>query len=886
MTTPEITGYSRNPAGIWNNRKSFAAGNRLSSNAVTIRPSSSSWCTKTRNECDETIVYSKENIGALYQDYRYQLIDQTPETEEAGYFDERELYKQAQVWYGPTADEKNFYFSAFQASSSSPSAQNNLPSILTSRKRENGEANWSRNTQKYYTDLGLNPPQYPSLCRTAPAIYGDSLYITDNTPTPGGPVVFAVDKNTGDAKWAVLLEGDLRLTVTKLGNLNITVSSVNGKPNLFVGVSSLQNTDESNIGIQAGRFPIYTDQGYLFRVQDNGNSGELITSIPTCAPLLAVGDLVTTDSFLPGRNSIIIATVAESTISNVYVFTDNPNIPKPQVPNIPENPIPIAAKYVIEGIATEAIFQQAFLLTNTIFLGNDRTRTYTREELLVIFNTTPGTYTIYAYLPEDQKAVLESQVNNGGVAFFKEIFEGPIENERDAQGLNYYGNGTWGAPVTIAQDDIYFGTGQSHWLPFEELAYYHVNERNFLWWKERVNVASTQYQIIPTSENLQQLNTIKREFERRMIEESNDLSGYSPRGLLSYSDAVFDVTVGLTKKWAQRTIPSDVFTFNSNPYEQLLGYWNIIDGDVCTGIQLFNFSECDKERKVVATAPKTGFGVVIDVSGEQGVFRFNTYLGKADVFGGANYQCTQSLGSLLFSNQFNSVAFAEGGPPFVSNGGEIIPSGTSYNTALNVNTGVVEWNASLDAQSLAQVANVNGILLCCDLEGNLYAQDDFSGKRLLKFDTKTSSAPGSGISSACVLADRILWSPAYKVLGATIGAQYGASYKIDECAILGEYSLESLEGNTYISTSLEGIEVHQKWTERGLLVTIPSIEYKAKFEIKENKCGEYEFILKYKSDPLVTIRLSNLRIYSGLRYQLLTKIEDVEWDALYEIEFC
>lgn len=855
MTTPEITGYSRNPTGIWNNKKSFSAGNRLSSNAVT------------------TCTFSKENIGAMYQDYQFPLIERTAETEEACYFDERELYKHALVRNGPTADEDNFYFTAFYSKGINFADSESLSTILTSRNRLTGKSNWSRNTRSYYQ--GLETLYSISWCKMAPAIYGDVLYLIDSVPTPNGPVVFAVDKHTGNLKWSLELGRELIPSKTRVGEANINVASVNGKPNLFFGITSVQHI--TNTGYSEGMSKIYTDQGYLFRVQDNGNSGEIVTSIPTCAPLLYVGDKVTSDSFLPGRDSIIISTTSVGKISNAYVFVDNPRIPPPKYGTIEihRNPIPIGSIYKVDGIVDMGIFQDAFSLTDTLYLGHITSRTFTKQEVLDIFNSNPNLYIIYTYLREDQKEELEAQINNKGVIFFKEIREGIIENEWDAQGLNYYGNGILGAPVTIAQDNIYFGTGQAHSIPFEELAYYIDTGRSFRNFDNLVDESTIAYAKNQTSENLQKLNTVKREFERVMIEESNSLSGYSPRGLLSYSDAIFDVTVGLTKKWAQRTLPIDVYD-GYDSYDFMLRYEIYIEGNLASGIQLFNFTSCSEKRKVVATVTQARFGVVIDVSGEQGVFRYNTYLGKLSPLNIVDNQCSQSLGSLLLSNHTNSDWHNNDAPPFVTSGGELIKDGTSYNTAMNVNTGVVEWNASLDSLTISDIANVNGMLLSSDYDGGLYAHDDFSGKRLLKFDTKTSLAPGGGVSSACVLEDRILWTPAYNLFEYGNGAEFGASYKIDEseisCSLVG----------TYVSVSPQGVVVTQKWNSNSVLVEIPLSGVKAKFEVEKNKCGNWEFSLDCSNDPLTQISFSKLEQYSGLRYQLYTKINDVEWNALYE----
>src|SRR4030042_4877096 len=175
---PELTGLSKNPAGCWENRKLFSAGNRLSSNAVTIKGK-----------------FNREDIGALYLDEQFDLVPKNAETTAEGYFNDipsspgSKYYQFSQVWYGPTATEKDFYYTTYYGSSLF--TQNSLSTILVSKPRCNPvQTNWAINTKNLYSGTGIVPRI--SICRTAPSIYKDTLYIGDCIYQPGGPFIFAV----------------------------------------------------------------------------------------------------------------------------------------------------------------------------------------------------------------------------------------------------------------------------------------------------------------------------------------------------------------------------------------------------------------------------------------------------------------------------------------------------------------------------------------------------------------------------------------------------------------------------------------------------------------------------------------------------------------------
>src|SRR5205085_9970934 len=104
----------------------------------------------------------------------------------------------------------------------------------------------------------------------------------------------------------------------------IVTKGCKGKGNtIYCGVSSLQNL--FNVGLTSGTpnytgYPYYTDQGFLFRIdEDSQGDPKLTWRSPTCAPQLFPGDTLTKgsqtrDPFQLSKTSLIIGTVSDALI--------------------------------------------------------------------------------------------------------------------------------------------------------------------------------------------------------------------------------------------------------------------------------------------------------------------------------------------------------------------------------------------------------------------------------------------------------------------------------------------------------------------------------------------------------------------------------------------
>lgn len=782
-----------------NSIKNFALGNKHSANFTT-----------------DSGNITKETVETLSIKYGFDLIPlDEPEVIAAGYTENFVRNNYVAVWYGPTTDDNNFYYVAFSGGILNPL----LPSILVCRNIEDGSLVYARDCRQYDLDTSNNFLQTTrGFVRIAPAIYGDTLYLASGFISNIGPQLYAIDKNTGLLKWAIAYDTPNGIPITvkgnyasshpnfvgsnlKLSDLNIVVEKFPGDtyPTVLCGVSSLQNTP-INVGILANGIPIFTDQGALFQIEDRGNAGVIKGKIATCAPLLKEGDFISNSGddaynpFFPGLDYTVIGTIAINRIIDPFIFTnDNQYLPVPPSPAT-NNTTPISAviKFNKSTPLNPNIFQTAWgSVDGLIYQDFNRITTYTMQELLNAWiieqnNLPPSsfasiTHVIWTYLNQSQLNTILQQTGNSGITYLKTIYtDTNIMNQYDAQGLNYYGNNVWGANPSICGSSIYFGSGQSHSLPFFEAYYYSIPERDFQ--KSKTALAEAEHAYVDGSISIDELNAVKDEFLIRMRDTS--IHGLrSPRGLMSYSDSILSTNHYTNDLiFGARTVPNDFFLFAIDPFAVMVSTLNVIDGDVSAGIQLY---DCGKK---ISAGPKSGLGITLNLSNlnnipfnhhnllQKGViYQVYQYLGPSGILGGSNYGSTQDGCDTLITCQGNLPLVSVDSPLeeiYVSPTGKIIYRERAYISAMNINTGEVKWVSPLIASGYSQVSNGNGIIYSADIVGNLFAHDIKTGVELWQSDNSKSKYPTfGGISSACVLENLIIWTPQYAVpLGPGPGA--------------------------------------------------------------------------------------------------------------------
>lgn len=848
---PSLTGKSDSKLGKWNGKKTYGAGNEYSSNVVF--------------NCGNI---TKATIGALDVEKAFTLIPFTEEVQKAGYTFEDT--KMAAVWYGPVSDGKYFWYTSFRYNIFTPF----LPSILVCRKVKNGKLVYTKNCNDYNMDTSMNAPHI--IVRVTPAIKGNKLYLTSSSATNIGPQLFAIEKLTGTLIWSYayyppspLMPTSVKSDYSAYSNTHVrlgdTCPIVIKDDFVVVGASSIQNAPV-NIGVRSGKFPVYTDQGNVFIVQDHGSYPSMHLKWSSCPPILKAGDQVTSDSFLPGFNYTVIGTVSINNPVDMYLFGSDPEVPVPPSPAFP-NSSPIVAIY--NGGDT-MFTQDIWNSVDKIYINKDRVNGYAPAD---VFNhLSPGQNYIWAYLDQTLIDLVTMQPNNSGLYFYKKIMAGVIANEHDAQGLNYYGNSNWGPACSFIDNKLFFGTGQIHAMPFLEEYLYNSSPDSFLNKTIPVAIASNMYVSNPTSQNLLALNNAKDDLTTTM---RTTFFGRSPRGSLSYSDSIVCIDFNDGFKFAIRHIPHDVYTFLAlDPNYILVGSEsqpvNTSDGDVASSIQIFY----ETGRKKIATTCKTGLGVVIDVEDiNNPIYSVCQYIGPQSIFGGSNYQCTQDTKSNIFCCQPNINSLANPFPnplyteKMVTRDGEYIPIGQSFMACFDIQNGIVKWNTKLDSLAFAQPAGVNGCVLSLDLTGKFYAHDMFDGKLLWKLDNSESKHPTKGgIAGACVLNDKIIWCPNYRMpifpspsgpdIETGSNGKYGIILSINKCNVLNNKCTREYVGHKFEGKLSDGTIIRQKWKRYNTIIS--KIHKYQCITICLNECNQI-------INPTI---FNNLAIMSKLVYQM------------------
>ncbi len=782
---------------------------------------------KHHSKCDSLFdkeCITKNNIGALKTKFGFDIIPFTDEVQNAGYtLDDTE---NAGVWYGPVSDGRYFWYSAFRYNFLSPF----LPSILVCRKVSNGKLVYAKNCNDYNMDTSQNAANI--IVRISPVVSEDRLYMTSSSATNTGPQLYAINKLTGQLIWSYayyppspLLPTTIRTDYSAFANSNVrlgdTCPIIIKNNYIVIGASSVQNTP-FNIGVRTGNFPMYTDQGKVFIIKDNGSSPSQYLDWTSCPPILNVGEPITSDSFLPGFDYTVIGTVSIDHPKDMYIFGSDPNVPVPPSPAFP-NSSPIAAIY--NGGST-TFNQTIWNYVDKIYVNTDRVNGYSPIDVFNHLNT--GTNYIWAYLDETLINQVMSENGNDGLYFYKKMTTGLIENNHDAHGLNYYGNGNWGPHITFSDDKLFFGTGQTHHMPFLEQYLYDNDSNSFLNKKIPVAFASNDYVSNPTSQNLANLNDAKDDFTHTM--RTNQLDR-SPRGHKNYSDSIVCIDFNDGFKFGIRHIPHDIYTFLSlDPNYVLVGDvtkpTNVSDGDVSSGIRIF-----DKlARKKIATITKTGLGVVIDIEDiNNPIYSLCRYIGPHSTLGGSNYKCAQDKSNIYccqpnintLGNPFpNNPLYIE---RMVTKDGEYIPIGTSFLTCFDVNDGIIRWNTKLTSLAFSQAGSVNGAVLSLDLIGNLYAHNMKNGKLLWRLDnSNTKYASHGGIAEPCVLCDKIIWCPNYRIpqplppyppnTSPGANGKYGLILTLDKCNIIkNKKCLCDYVDHVFESHINNNIVIRQKW---------------------------------------------------------------------------
>jgi outer membrane protein assembly factor BamB len=728
-------------------------------------------------------------VADLAVKFEFEIIPLCPAASQLLYTDDDRAH--AEVLTGPVFDRNNFYYSAYSGNIFS----NNFKSaIFFARDKFTGALIYAKNTELYSLDTGANflgPPKM--VTRTLPAIVGNKIYLTSGWISNIGPQLFCLDKATGDLIYAIAYylpwqaeqALGVRFLTTKadysqfkgsqvrLSDQNIlTVPGCHDQVSIYLGSSSLQNAFNPGLipnPLTYTGYPFFTDQGFLFKIDELNSIPELVWSSPTCARALRPGEILTKgepqlDPFLPARSQAIIGTVAvggtditsPGPVKGLYYFAQ----------------VVMVDNTTVRDANLFAPFWNT--LPGGIFLGTDSVDSYTLAEVLPLLQN--GKNTIYTTLADvtgvtGTPATGSSSTN--GLWYTKIVSNGDvIANEQDANALNYWGNDTWGAGALLddCAEIVYFHSGQTHSMPLDE----HFQGPDYITEKQPLKIAADNYVNNQTPANLQTLNQVKDQYQNSL--KFTSLAPYrSPRGQRSYCDALLAASPKTGRPlFAARSLPIDVYTFlgEQDPAIHFFG-GNDADGDASSGVFLH-------QGKATVTT-KNGCAPILDVS-KANHRKWNhqdlesvgvvpktwVYTGPNGVLGGSNYQSTQHE-QLVFTVNANAPAFLGTIEKFVTREGLYIPQGAAFGLALDLIDEKVIWNTQLGQPGGAAsgcATYCNGTFLTCNVKGFLFALDEKTGQPVWELNSGQRDKPmNGGVASPAVdpRTGQIYWIASYNI---------------------------------------------------------------------------------------------------------------------------
>lgn len=757
---------------------------------------------------------NKDNATALGLDYTFELIPDCPAATAAGYTAEQRA--RAQLWYSAVVDGDRFYYAAWFG----PLFGFHLSTILVCRNLADGALVYAVNTGDFNLDTAPNAiGDASTICRTKIAISEGTLYLGNVTISNIGPQLYAVDKATGALKWACAYYTPTGQYITTKGNyaqftgavqrvfdLNPVVATVMvdgvARKYVFVGVSSPQNV--LNYGSLVSGFPVYSSQGFMYCIEDLGTSSQLVWQAPTCAPLLKVGDTIVKggdpafDPFRPDSDVVVI----ESVSAPGNLLASPSYLANPPAPGLP-NTCPVAARFVISSSTTvsPAMFQPIWSLAGVSIYQDANNTTPTSLAALVSQWQTeqaglaPGAtvqHVIWAYVSPAVITQAQAQPANVGLRYFKQLSSGHvIDQPADAQGLNYWGNSTWGGDpvVDVANNLLIVGTGQAHDEPRDESIYYNDAIRNFRTLKTAVVDVIDRYAAEQAT--LKNVEDAKETFCSQIRSLALDVSAKSPRGRMSYSDAIMGFYIrGFTTRqgvqvpagslaFAVRTVPWDSYTFLGTERTAMFPI-QALDGDVSSGIQQF---VTRSSRRVVAQA-KHALTAIVNLTRLNNDVIFDhtnlaakgveleklVFSGPNGTNGGSNYQADSS--DLLAVSQQANLSFVDGGisstgvfERHVTQEGALWDFNNTFVTACHSRTGKIMWETALNNRGNSQLICKNGLAFTEDGSGNLYVLDASNGAILWKADGASLGLKGGIVAPAIAETGQVVWTNNYSVFG-------------------------------------------------------------------------------------------------------------------------
>jgi len=366
--------------------------------------------------------------------------------------------------------------------------------------------------------------------------------------------------------------------------------------------------------------------------------------------------------------------------------------------------------------------------------------------------------------------------SNAGIRYIASLPDNyVIANEQEAEALNYYGNSVWGAACTVdvKRNMVYFGCGQTHNCPVDELLVFQDPAIEYLSRKQLPIDTMYQYARPDSSTDsapystLEDVNAAKDEFiaEQKALNLNFELK--SPRGNMSYCDAIIASNLDTGKmEFAYRLMDWDAVTFTADDPSLLVIQSGYADADASSGVMLIENVEIPGEnsgkRTFLAATHKGSMIATLDISGldndiefdntnllEKGVVPDLVYSGPDGALGGSNYASCQDGGyKLIFSAANNASEFGsfsltyntgyyEGYEFHVTRDGRVFLIKDSYVVAFDVAKKSQVWEVELGQLTHSQVNSFNGVSFVPRGDGILFGLDNGTGEVVLKEEVYT-----------------------------------------------------------------------------------------------------------------------------------------------------
>lgn len=657
----------------------------------------------------------------LTHDISHALIPNVNATRLAGY--DANSRVRATVYHAPVVDGEFVYYCA--------GADDNPP-FLVCRRLNKKIVEYVVNCDDVFGD------------RCAPselAIHGTRIYVTSGAvPILAGPTLAAINKTTGRVIWTFPF-GATTLDHARVSELQPVVAD-DQRRLVLVGMSSRQH--ERLLKDEHG-MPVYTDGGALVAVHDMGPKASVAWRIQTCARPLYVGDVIRHDHpaspnpFRPGQTSVVVAATAEPHLVNAYSNDDKCTpIAALETADAPRQPV-----WNTPGITIRDAYDN--------LIGARRP------------NDDFQVRVIYASVPT---ALIDETQDNDGVLYFKVLKSGHrIATASEAQGLGYYGNGVWGRSVAVGGGYVYFGTGQAHSIPVDDILFTHgvdvVDSR-------RLTTEERAVQYAADNMLFDRLLSSKKSQCKAQLKWANNTSSWSPRAKASISDGLVRARLDTGEiESVTRTCPLDLYNqIPTNPVCVMYPLPVSVDGDLACGV--FRFSS--KKKSVTVAPTRAGTVLFVDHKDRSSMI----VSGTPSMVGGASVESTSDSTS-AFACQVNRSwirRLNERHPPVVTSKGDSVPDDNAVVQSFDPWTASCRWETALDEPATSDLAVDGTYVYAGDLSGAFYVLCKNTGKIRWK-----SAVIRDGTPSPALAANAVVLAPKRSEFGFTVRGGAAAVYR-------------------------------------------------------------------------------------------------------------